>query len=91
MRGGDGLLEVEPVETEQPQARGTAVNKRFRAFDPHQVLLLPPSLEDWLPEGHMAGFVADLVEEVLDLSPVLADYTQKRGFPPYDPRLMAGC
>ena len=30
--------------------------------------LLPPSLDDWLPEGHLARFVADLVDEVLDLS-----------------------
>ncbi|WP_442818261.1 IS1182 family transposase [Streptomyces sp. NBC_01727] len=65
------------------------MGKRFRAFDPHQVLLLlPPSLDDWLPEDHLARFVADLVDEVLDLSPVLADFTEKRGYPPYDPRLM---
>lgn len=88
MRAGDGLFEVEPVEKRQPRRGPAAVDKRFRAFDPHQVLLLPPSLDDWLPEGHLARFVADLVDEVLDLSPVLADYTEKRGFPPYDPRLM---
>jgi transposase len=88
MRGGDGLFEVEPVEKKQPQGRGAAVDKRFRAFDPHQVLLLPPSLDDWLPQDHLARFVADLVDEVLDLGPVLADYTEKRGYPPYDPRLM---
>ena len=41
-----------------------------------------------LPEDHLARFVADLVDEVLDLSPILAEYTEKRGFPPYDPRLM---
>ncbi|MGW2940080.1 IS1182 family transposase [Streptomyces sp. NPDC001156] len=64
------------------------MDKTFRAFDPHQVLLLPPSLDDWLPEDHLARFVADLVDEVLDLSPILADYTEKRGYPPYDPRLM---
>jgi transposase len=88
MRGGDGLFEVKPVEKRQPQGRGAAVDKRFRAFDPHQVLLLPPSLDDWLPQGHLARFVADLVDEVLDLGPILADYTEKRGYPPYDPRLM---
>ncbi|MGW2938748.1 transposase, partial [Streptomyces sp. NPDC001156] len=64
------------------------MDKTFRAFDPHQVLLLPPSLAEWLPEDHLARFVADLVDEVLDLGPVLADYTEKRGYPPYDPRLM---
>ncbi|MGP4049627.1 IS1182 family transposase [Streptomyces sp. 2A115] len=64
------------------------MDKRFRAFDPHQVLLLPPSLDDWLPQDHLARFVADLVDEVLDLGPVLADYTEKRGYPPYALRLM---
>jgi transposase len=62
--------------------------KTFRRFDLGQVLLLPPSLDDWLPEGHLARFVAELVDEVLDLGPILADYTEKRGYPPYDPRLM---
>ena len=64
------------------------MGKTPRAFNPRQVLLLPLSLDDWLPEGHLARFVADLVDEVLDLSAILADYTEKRGFPPYDPRLM---
>jgi transposase len=64
------------------------VDKTFRTFDPHQVLLLPPSLDDWLPEGHRARFAADLVDEVLNLSTILADYADKRGHPPYDPRLM---
>ena len=88
MRDGEGLFEVEPVEAKRRQGRPAAVDKTFRVFDPHQVLLLPPSLDDWLPEGHLARFVADLVDEALDLSPVLADYTEKRGYPPYDPRLM---
>ena len=88
MHGGDGLFGVEPVGKKRPQGPPAAVDKTFRAFDPHQVLLLPPALDDWLPEDHLARFVADLVDEVLDLGPVLADYTEKRGYPPYDPRLM---
>ncbi|MFD4761224.1 IS1182 family transposase [Streptomyces sp. NPDC058439] len=82
------MFEVEPVEKQQPQGRPVGVDKRFRPFDPHQVLLLPPSLDDWLPQDHLARFVADLVDDVLDLGPILADYTEKRGYPPYDPRLM---
>ncbi|MEU1601707.1 transposase [Streptomyces sp. NPDC005708] len=82
------MFEVDPVEKKRPQGRPAAVDKTFRAFDPHQVLLLPPSLDEWLPEDHLARFVAELVDEVLDLGPVLADYTEKRGYPPYDPRLM---
>src|SRR5919109_5330335 len=84
----DGLFEVELVQKKRPQGLPAAVDKTFRAFDPHQVLLLPASLDDWLPEDHLARFVADLVDQVLDLSPILADYTEKRGYPPYDPRLM---
>lgn len=88
VRGGDGLFEVGPVEKIRSAGRLAAVDKTFRNFDPHQVLLLPPSLDDWLPEDHLARFVADLVDEALDLLPVLADCTDKRGCPPYDPRLM---
>ncbi|MCX5097490.1 IS1182 family transposase [Streptomyces sp. NBC_00365] len=82
------MFEVEPVEKRQPQDCSAGVDKRFRAFDPHQVLLLPPSLDDWLPQDHLARFVADLVDDVLDLGPVRANYIEKRGYPPYDPRLM---
>ena len=64
------------------------VDKTFRAFTPDQGLLLPPSLDDWLPEGHLARFVAELVDEHLDLSRIRAAYTEGRGAPPYDPRLM---
>ena len=46
--------------------------KTFRPYDQSQMLLMPPSLEEWLPEGRLARFVSELVEEVLDLSEVLA-------------------
>lgn len=41
-------------------------------------LLLPPSLQDWLPEGHLARFVSDVTEQ-LDLSPIYAAYSRKDG------------
>ena len=59
------LFEVGPG-VEAPSALGR-VDKTFRRYDPHQVFLLPPSLDDWLPEGHLARFVSELVEEVVDL------------------------
>jgi len=64
------------------------VDKTFRAFDPDQDLLLPPSLDEWLPAEHLARFIADLVDEHLDLSRIHSGYTEGRGAPPYDPRLM---
>lgn len=51
-------------------------------------MLLPPSLDDWLPADHLARFIAELVDEHLDLARIHAAYTQTRGGPPYDPRLM---
>lgn len=41
--------------------------QNFIACDREQELLLPPSLREWLPEGHFAWFVLDAVEK-MDLS-----------------------
>lgn len=56
--------------------------------DRQQPFLLPPSLEDWLPEDHLARFVLDVVDE-LDLG---AFYRRRRedgwGRAAYDPKMM---
>ena len=62
--------------------------KGYRSYLPEQDLLLPPSLRDWLAESHLVYFVSDVVDH-LDLSAIHAVYEkEKRGQPPYDPRLM---
>ena len=62
--------------------------KGYREYFPDQDFLLPPSLGQWLPEGHLAYFVSDVVDQ-LDLTPMHAEYgEEKRGQPPYDPRMM---
>lgn len=49
---------------------------------------MPPSLREWLPEGHLAYYVSDIVDQ-LDLSAIHAVYDKElRGQPPYDPRMM---
>ncbi len=65
------------------------MSKHFVPCDLNQELLLPPSLQDWLPEGHLARFSADVVEE-LDLSNLYARYEagDGRGQSAYDPRMM---
>jgi transposase len=89
-KSDEGLFEVAPVQRSQGDRAASKgpVDKTFRAFDPNQGLLLPPSLGDWLPAEHMARFVAELVDEHLDLSRIRAAYTEGKGAPPYDPRLM---
>ena len=64
-----------------------AMPKSFRPYIPEQSLLLPPSLSDWVPEGHLARFVSDVVDD-LDLSAIEDAYEEERGYPPYDPRMM---
>jgi hypothetical protein len=40
--------------------------QNFLSCEREQVLLMPPSLRDWLPEDHLAWFILATVEE-LDL------------------------
>ena len=61
--------------------------KKFRPYIPEQSLLLPPSLSYWVPEGHLARFISEVVDE-LDLSAIEDTYDEERGYPPYDPRMM---
>ena len=61
--------------------------KTFRPYQPDQLLLLPPSIQEWLPEHHLARFVSEVVDE-LDLSAIEDQYTEERGYPPYHPRMM---
>jgi transposase len=61
--------------------------KTFRAFDRDQMLLMPPSVHDWVPEDHLARFVADVVG-TLDLRAIEDTYTEERGYPPYHPQMM---
>ena len=64
------------------------MEKTFESCDRKQMLLLPPSLLDWLPEGHLAHCILDTVEQ-LDLSKIYVSYQGNgRGQPPYDPRMM---
>src|SRR5665648_47204 len=82
------LVEVEAVEAPVVDWVPVGAEKTFRAYDPDQVLLMAPSIGDWVPDGHLARLVSDLVDEALDLSAIYASYDEERGFPPYDPRLM---
>src|ERR1700737_340836 len=64
------------------------MSKTFRPWDVDQVWLLPPSIQDLVPSGHMAHFVRDTVRTGLDLSRIMDVYDEERGFPPYHPGMM---
>ncbi|MFO0873282.1 MAG: transposase [Phycisphaerales bacterium] len=60
----------------------------FRPYEPDQHLLLPPSLREWLPGGHLSHFVSDTVDQ-LDLGPILSWYRgREQGNLPYHPAMM---
>jgi transposase len=65
------------------------MGKNFRTYNLDQRLLLPPDMRQWLPEGHLALFLLDVVNQ-LDLTEILDVYEQGdgRGQPPYHPVMM---
>jgi transposase len=61
--------------------------KTFRPYDQDSLLLMPPSLHDWVDPAGLPAFISDLVDE-LDLRPFLAAHEEPRGMPPYHPAMM---
>jgi transposase len=45
----------------------------YLPYEPQQMMLLPESLQDWLPEGHLVHFISDTVDS-LDLDAFHARY-----------------
>jgi transposase len=65
------------------------MSKTFRAWDVDQVWLLPPSVHDFVPTGHPAHLVRELVRAELDLAAIFEPYEREdRGQPPYHPAMM---
>jgi len=58
----------------------------FFECDRKTSFLFPPSIEDWLPQGHLARFVVEIVEQ-LDLRFLTESYAG-RGSQPYNPSML---
>ncbi len=60
----------------------------FLTPDRNQATFMPPAIEDWLPENHMARFIIDICSQ-LNLTTIYQQYGQT-GSTPYDPCMMLG-
>jgi transposase len=65
------------------------MSRTFRTVDRDMDFFLPPSIQEWLPQGHLARFVVEIVDE-LDLSPLLSRYKSNGGKEPYHPSMLLG-
>jgi transposase len=63
------------------------MSKVFRPYDPEQAFLMPVSLQEWLPKGHLAYFISDVVDH-LNLGEIMSRYEEEKGYPPYHPAMM---
>src|SRR5215467_5438998 len=64
------------------------MSKTFQPWHIDDVWLLPASIHDFVPAGHVAHFIRDTVREGLDQGALLASYDDERGYPPYQPAMM---
>ena len=62
------------------------MRRRFLTANRAQSFLLPPSIDDWVEEGHPVRFLHDCVDQ-FDLSEFISAYSREGGSP-YDPRMM---
>ena len=60
--------------------------QRFQIVDRETAYLFPPSVQDWLPEKHLARFVVDVVEGLA--LPDLTDAYAGRGTAAYPPKVL---
>jgi len=64
------------------------MNYNFRSYNPKQPYLLPPSLDDWLPQDHLARFISETVDQ-MDLSALITAYRSNgQGSAAYHPAMM---
>ena len=48
------------------------MSKTFRPYEPDQIMLMPASMQNWLPSDHLAYFISDVVDN-LDLPEIQSD------------------
>ena len=64
------------------------MSETFRAWKIDQPLLLPLAVQDFVADDHLARFVLALIVDELDLIEIVATYSNEKGQPPFEPRMM---
>jgi len=59
-----------------PVARWGMKKQNFKPYTPKQAMLLPPSLEEMIPEGHLVRVVDEMIER-LNIDPLKKQYTRR--------------
>src|SRR5438132_9721881 len=67
------------------------MSKTFLPWDVNEVWLWPASIHDFVPAGHVAHLIRDVVRNEVDQSAIVSAYVEEaRGAPPYHPGMMVG-
>jgi transposase len=64
------------------------MGKTFREWTPEQGMMFPASPMDFVGKEDLGPFIRSLVLEQLDLSEILNQYQEERGYPPFHPAMM---
>jgi transposase len=75
-----------PVTTERPKRKKKPNPQVFKPYPQHQTMLLPPSLEDAIPERHIVRVINTVIDQ-LSLDQLYASY-KGSGTSAFDPRMM---
>jgi transposase len=64
------------------------MSRKYKSADYNQVMMLPPTIDEWLPQNHLARFVVTIISN-LDLSEIYNSYG-RMGSTAYDPKMLLG-
>ncbi|MCK4562495.1 MAG: transposase [Flavobacteriaceae bacterium] len=62
---------------------------KYISYDREQAYLLPPSIDDWLPQDHLARFIVEIIDQ-LDISSIDKQYSGRSGKQAYHPKILLG-